>query len=581
MPELFIYLIKVNVALLVFCAGYYLVLRRLTFYTLNRIYLVTAILFATLYSRVDLNNFLQRHEQINKPIQVVIINWQAPVKALTTRHDQWYWLQMAFWAGVIILGMRLGTQLLSLYRLHKRSEPLRIQQYFVRAIKGNVNPFSFWRSIYVNPENHEPNDLQAILEHEQIHVNEWHTLDILLGELSAVFYWFNPGIWLMKRAIRENIEFITDRKILQKGMDTKTYQYSLLNVNLQAQNHAIANNFNISTIKKRIMMMNARRSSNINITRYLILVPAVMLMLLVFSVSKAEISRSLDKAGKVVAKALNKAVVNLKEVLPEHAKIKADEPVAKPAKTIKAPPISINEAEQPEQLLTATYTTAVGDTILKKQNIEYYINGKKVENLELNKIPAADIDHIEVYKDPKVSQAKGMVYITLKNANGTVDTSKKANTFSIGTGKKSLDPVTVLGYRAAKKVKTDSAKVEELYQLRQSYNLTADTIHVTSVKINGKKTGINTKANVIYLDSVSPKHTVTKLNNVQYADLPIFNQLNFDNKLIIINGKEATQKQFRKLSAADIKTVSKLSTAGAKAIYGDKGANGAIIITTK
>jgi bla regulator protein BlaR1 len=66
--------------------------------------------------------------------------------------------------------------------------------------------------------------------HEQVHVNQWHTIDILLAELSSIFYWFNPGIWLMKKAVRENIEFITDRKILNKGIDSKTYQYSLVSV---------------------------------------------------------------------------------------------------------------------------------------------------------------------------------------------------------------------------------------------------------------------------------------------------------------------------------------------------------------
>jgi bla regulator protein BlaR1 len=49
MPVLFVFLFKVNIALLLFCAGYYLVLRHLTFYTLNRAYLTVAIIFATLY----------------------------------------------------------------------------------------------------------------------------------------------------------------------------------------------------------------------------------------------------------------------------------------------------------------------------------------------------------------------------------------------------------------------------------------------------------------------------------------------------------------------------------------------------
>lgn len=308
MPALFIYLIKVNIALLVFCLGYYAVLRHLTFYTLNRVYLVTAILFSALYPFIDLSAFINRHQEIARPVQVVIIDWQAPTNAVTevvSRHNQWYWLQMAFWAGVLIFTIRLALQLLSLYRLHKKSEPMQVRHYMIRVIKGDINPFSFWQNIYVNPDNHPPHELEAILEHEQIHVNDWHTLDILLGEVSTVFYWFNPGIWLMKKAIRENIEFITDRKILQKGIDCKVYQYSLINVNFGAKSNAIVNHFNISTIKKRIMMMNAKKSSSINLSRYMLLIPTVMVLLLVFSVSKAELNKAASNSAHLFNKALN------------------------------------------------------------------------------------------------------------------------------------------------------------------------------------------------------------------------------------------------------------------------------------
>jgi hypothetical protein len=250
MSDLFVYLIKVNIALIIFCLGYYLVLRHLTFYALNRVYLVSAILFATLYPFIDFSALLNRHEQLARPIQGVIINWQTPVADIV-QHDKWYYLALLFWTGVIVLAIRFIAQLVALYRLHKQSTPMHLHQYFVRAISGDVNPFSFWKSIYINPDNHEPNELKAILAHEQVHVNQWHTVDIILGELSAIFYWFNPGVWLMKRAIRENIEFITDQKILQAGSDPKTYQYSLLNVSLQGGRSGIVNHFNTSTIKKK------------------------------------------------------------------------------------------------------------------------------------------------------------------------------------------------------------------------------------------------------------------------------------------------------------------------------------------
>src|SRR5665213_390425 len=119
MPVLFVFLLKVNIALLLFCAGYYLVLRHLTFYTLNRIYLVAAILFATIYPKINLDNFVQNHQQLTNPVQVVILNFKAPAEALVkplTQPGYWYWFEVAFWLGAIILAIRLFMQLFSLYK---------------------------------------------------------------------------------------------------------------------------------------------------------------------------------------------------------------------------------------------------------------------------------------------------------------------------------------------------------------------------------------------------------------------------------------------------------------------------------
>lgn len=290
MPALFIFLLKVNLALIAFCLGYYLVLRKLTFYTLNRFYLALGIIFSSVYPFVDIDSFLERFKQL-EPLQQAVVNLKAPAEKLLNYAWYWNWAALIFWVGAGVFAMRLVVQFISLYRIYRRSEPGILQQYNVRITDADISPFSFWRSIFINPENIEDADLKNILQHEQVHVSEWHTLDILLAEISVVFYWFNPGIWLVKKAVSENIEFITDRKILQQGMDSKVYQYSLLNVSLgfnAAPN--ITNHFNFSTLKKRICMMNASRSSNINLTRYAVLVPAVVACLCVFSISKANIA---------------------------------------------------------------------------------------------------------------------------------------------------------------------------------------------------------------------------------------------------------------------------------------------------
>ncbi|MBV8388763.1 MAG: M56 family metallopeptidase, partial [Mucilaginibacter sp.] len=295
MSALFLFLFKVNIALVLFCAGYYLVLRHLTFYTLNRIYLVAAIIFSTIYPKINLSDFVQRHQQLAKPVQTVILNWEAPAKNLLYQPNYWQWVEVIFWAGVILFAARMVMQLLSLLRLYRRSQPGQIDEHNVRLLKDDVGPFSFWRSVYVNPTKLSPAELKNVLQHEQVHVSQWHTLDLLLAELSTIFYWFNPGVWLMKKAVRENLEFITDRKILQKGADSKEYQYSLVSVSLAAMPNTIVNHFNISTIKKRIIMMNAKRSSGYKLTRYVFLIPAVVVLLLTFSLSKAEVAIYINK----------------------------------------------------------------------------------------------------------------------------------------------------------------------------------------------------------------------------------------------------------------------------------------------
>src|SRR5882757_9498004 len=137
MPALFVFLLKVNIALLLFCAGYYLVLRHLTFYTLNRVYLLVAILFASVYPFINLSAFVQRHEELAKPMQQVILNWQAPVQNLTKPLSQpayWHWAGVIFWLGVYVLAIRLAAQLFSLYRLHKNSRPDTINTHAVRVM---------------------------------------------------------------------------------------------------------------------------------------------------------------------------------------------------------------------------------------------------------------------------------------------------------------------------------------------------------------------------------------------------------------------------------------------------------------
>ncbi|MDQ0965591.1 hypothetical protein QFZ20_000994 [Flavobacterium sp. W4I14] len=348
MPHFFIILLKINLVLILFSATYYLVLRRLTFYSINRIFLLFGIVFSSAYPFINLTEFFAGRKTV--PAFVPQFNQQV---SEFVRQDAvsvfWQGLTVLFYTGVLLMALRLLVQFISLYSMHKNSSPDHLSDYQVRILNDEVSPFSFWQTIYINPHLHKKQDLNNILEHEKVHVEEWHTLDIILAEICVVFYWFNPGVWLMKKAVRENIEFITDAKILKKGIDKKAYQYSLLDVGTLQSPIAIVNNFNLSDLKKRIKMMNTKRSSKVNLTRYLFVLPILLCVTLAFTIDSKEVKKSLAPLTKMV-----------NDVLPE----KVAEVVVQPKTVLKAKfkkRVIVNTLKAPD---TATKMTFIFKSIV-------------------------------------------------------------------------------------------------------------------------------------------------------------------------------------------------------------------------
>lgn len=289
MPLFFIYLIKANIALTLFYLAYRLGLRRLTFYTLNRIFLIFGILFSVIFPLISLNGFFSRHEQLAGTVTYYSPNWHllqqpAQPESLTI----WGILEYAFWIGVTVMLIRFCIQLFSLLRIHLRTRDSLLNKEKVRLMHDNISPFSFFRNIYINPSLYNTAEIERIILHEKVHVKGWHTVDVLVGEINTIFYWFNPGAWMMKTAIRENLEFIADRKILRSGTDAKAYQYNLIKTSNLPFAASIVNNFNFSHLGKRILMMNKQRSSDFHLLRYLFLLPVIAGIVLVVTSSKGQ-----------------------------------------------------------------------------------------------------------------------------------------------------------------------------------------------------------------------------------------------------------------------------------------------------
>jgi hypothetical protein len=109
-------------------------------------------------------------------------------------------------------------------------------------------------------------DYESIIAHETVHSEELHTIDIILLELLSCVFWFNPFIWLYKKAVLQNHEFIADEKSVLSGIDIENYSNTIINLGQKENRVPLTSGFNFIQIKNRIIMLHQSKSSVFNRT---------------------------------------------------------------------------------------------------------------------------------------------------------------------------------------------------------------------------------------------------------------------------------------------------------------------------
>ena len=291
MAPTLLYLLKANAVLLLVAAAYYGLLRRLTFFHLNRAYLLGALVFAAVYPALPVPALLPASVALLPTPVVQMADRVASGAAAPTPGFDWQaavlWL---YAAGTGILLLRLLAQLLSLARVRVRSRPAVVLGQPVRVLPGAGGPFSFGHSIYLSESSlADPAALPPALRHEQAHVCQWHTLDVLLTQLATALAWANPAAWLLRRAVLDNLEYLADQAALRTGLDRRAYQYSLLRQQPGGvPAPALAFHVEFLTLKNRITMLNQPASTTAQLGRYLLAAPLVMVLALGYAGARAQ-----------------------------------------------------------------------------------------------------------------------------------------------------------------------------------------------------------------------------------------------------------------------------------------------------
>lgn len=413
MDNLYIYILKVNIALLVFWLFCRLVFGKDTFLGIKRACLLTVLGLSFIYPLIDIADWIKEEQQVVLVRYVMDIQHiafsvlpQEQTVVLTWERVLWG----IYLAGTLFLFVRMLVQLWHIWRFVRSGKRLDCLGTTVVSPGSGIAPFSFCHWIFMHPDDYTLREMQEILAHEKAHVAQRHSWDMLLSELVCIVLWFNPAVWLLRHEVRQNLEFLADQDVMEAGYNRKNYQYHLLRLSHQSAAAQIVNNFNVSQLKKRIIMMNKRKTSRVGLLKYALLLPVTGLLV------------------------MSSNVQALASLLPEKTVVR---------EVIGQQPQTDKKIQVKGTVLNENKTPIAGaNVVVKGTNYGATTDEKGNFALELNKGEAIVVSYV------------GKRTIEVKADNFVNDGKEADLVIELQSEAKVLDRVEVVAYTATKKTKT-------------------------------------------------------------------------------------------------------------------------------
>lgn len=284
MNEIIVYLLQSAAVMAVLYGVYWLFLRKDTFFLVNRFYLLASV-FLSLF--IPLINIRILPGGPVYPVAVMldpVLITPEKVSIITARHLTWIEiLSVTYLTGVAIFLLRFIVQITQLMLIVRKHKITRHEGERLVFVDKGYSPFSFFNLIFIRKEFYIDGKLTPVIEHEKIHIRQWHTIDLLFIELATIIQWFNPFVWFLGRSVKTLHEYLADEGVLRKGFETGDYQTLILNEAMGLQLNNLTNNFNISLIKNRIKMMTKERSASLSLIKITMAIPAFLAVLFFFT----------------------------------------------------------------------------------------------------------------------------------------------------------------------------------------------------------------------------------------------------------------------------------------------------------
>ncbi len=543
------YLLLVNIYLLLFYSFYVLLLRKETFFQLNRIYLVSASLLSFFIPLIQSdwvkNLFITREVQLTIYSSPLVVYQFQPIQHTQVTIGQV--LAIIYLAGIIVLGLRFVWQMIILKKVINQPE--------------SPVPYSFFKKVKLGGDYA---DNHVIAAHENVHARQWHSADVLLIEAVMITNWFNPVVYLYRYSIKHIHEYIADRQALKAGTDKSDYALLLLSQTFNAPTHRLVNPFfNHSLLKQRIMMLQKNKSNRMALVKYGLSAPLFILMLILSSATVNN-SKTINFVNKKVEQVfLEPASVNTVDSAFDDKKPE-DVVITTTSKKVPEKPLLVRE-DPP--VLKDTTPVSKGPVFTSVERVPEFPGGIGAFSKYLGK----NVRYPAKMRDEGV---QGRVIISfIVERDGELSDVRVVRGVADEIDKEALrvvlaSPKWIPGTQNGKTVRV-------AYSVPINFALTEDKSPNTQEnKIAEAGDNNQQKVTLATITAIVSKSDTNKRGNgvkiVGSSTNP---------PLYILDGKEVND--LTAINPNDIESISVLRDKSATALYGYKGANGVIIISSK
>jgi len=579
-----VYLLKASGIVIILFLFYDIFLKNETFFKSIRSYFLVGLLIVISIPLIEIPIYVEQvSSQLNLlNYQEITINSQIEKSPFDWR----FFITLIYLLGVTFFSLKFIIQLISLAILLSKHPFIKQDGYYYVETSKKSSPFSFFNIIIYNKSQFTSEELNQIMNHEKTHVSHWHSFDTILTHLLVITLWFNPFVWLYKKAVLQNLEFIADSLALKITSNQKLYQLTLLKTCGANYCTEITNNFYNSFIKKRIIMLHKNQSKNKNQWKYALLLPLLIAFVATFNTKTIAQEKKgweikISTIDLIIDK--NSTDESLKKESDFFKKEQGIELTFKGIKRNSTNEITAIKIEAKGKDIKATFENN-GNEAIKPIKISYELESNKFSIGNVSKKDKMSIHEIHKLANTYYSENtndKGNKYTvtatyfdddsefkidSIENieVKEIIINGKKENVWIEKQKKGSGENINIEIIKEGDSINKKLHKIKEIHIDSD----TDDDIKV--IEENGDNDFIlKTDSKKVYKYIFSKKGNTIFLNSEQ------------KNALYFVDGKEITFEEMKKISPDDIEKIEVLKGKTATEKYGEKAKNGVILITTK